>query len=80
MTETTIPDPTSNPKDHRFAGPCPRCDGPVPNAEHQGVYPGALSRYDNETYICSDCGTVEAMFNFLHRDVPLPETTVRLSL
>lgn len=42
---------------------CPRCgentlrtDRPVMNA---------LSRSDNKTYVCSPCGTAEAMENFL---------------
>jgi hypothetical protein len=43
-----------------FAGPCPRCGGAVPNEDEPGVYPGALSRFDNETMICSNCGTQEA--------------------
>ena len=40
---------------------CPRCSGPIPNATDLGGYPGALSRTDNATEICSDCGTREAM-------------------
>jgi predicted RNA-binding Zn-ribbon protein involved in translation (DUF1610 family) len=55
-----------------FAGPCPRCGGDVPNNAHPGAYPGALSRVDNATYICSECGTAEAMFQFAHRGTPLP--------
>lgn len=51
---------------------CPRCQGPIPNALHEGMYPGALSRVDNETEICSSCGTSEAMFNFLNPGQPLP--------
>lgn len=39
---------------------CPRCLGGVPNNTMRGKYPGALSRTDNETYICSDCGVLEA--------------------
>jgi hypothetical protein len=30
----------------------------------QGKYPGALSRLDNETEICSACGTDEAMQDY----------------
>lgn len=66
-------DPAHDQKDHRFEGPCPRCGGGVPNDTHKGEYPGALSRLDNETYICSDCGTNEA-FNgghFVPFDIPL---------
>lgn len=55
---------TTNPKSPKFAGPCPRCGGGVPNSARPGAYPGALSRLDNETYICSECGTNEAMFQF----------------
>jgi len=40
---------------------CPRCGGDVPNTEFKGQYPGALSRTDNLTEICSDCGTHEAL-------------------
>lgn len=52
---------TTDPKASNYGGPCPRCDQPVPNAQHAGQYPGALSRFDNETYICSSCGSSEAM-------------------
>lgn len=40
---------------------CPRCGGPIPNATHPGAYPGALSRTDNLTEICSKCGVLEAV-------------------
>lgn len=33
---------------------CPRCNGRLQQ-------PGALSRVDNQTEICSDCGTREAL-------------------
>jgi len=39
---------------------CPRCDGPL------GKHP-ALSRRDNKTNICSDCGTAEAMEDYRNR-------------
>jgi hypothetical protein len=29
-----------------------------------GAYPGAISRVDNKTEICSNCGTDEALENF----------------
>lgn len=38
---------------------CPRCKQPVYG------YP-ALSRVDNYTYICSDCGNEEAMRQFMY--------------
>lgn len=51
---------------------CPRCLGAVPNASERGQYPGAISRTDNETEICSECGVLEALEqwggNLLHQD------------
>lgn len=35
---------------------CPRCNGPMPLS-----HAGAISRKDNETEICSNCGVDEAM-------------------
>lgn len=43
---------------------CPRCGGYIPNNLSPGAYPGAMSRLDNRTEICSDCGTREAMEDF----------------
>lgn len=40
---------------------CPRCGKPIEG------YP-ALSRVDNKTDICSPCGTLEALWNFQHRE------------
>jgi len=40
---------------------CPRCGGFIPNNETPGAYPGALSRIDNKTEICSACGEDEAL-------------------
>lgn len=40
---------------------CPRCGGGIPNDLHRGEYPGALSRWDNNTMICSACGADEAL-------------------
>ena len=44
---------------------CPRCEGFIPNNEMPGAYPGAISRLDNKTEICSECGTDEAMENYM---------------
>lgn len=53
---------------HKIAKPiCPRCGGFIPNNERPGEYPGALSRVDNETEICSACGVAEAMQGLLER-------------
>lgn len=49
----------------RDMGPCPRCGGNFTG------FP-ALSRLDNLTYICSPCGTAEAMWNFADPGKPLP--------
>lgn len=51
---------------------CPRCKGHIPNDQTPGKYPGALSRVDNKTEICSSCGTDEAMFNMQRPNDPLP--------
>lgn len=40
---------------------CPRCEGYIPNNIEPGAYPGAISRWDNKTEICSPCGTEEAI-------------------
>ena len=40
---------------------CPRCTGFIPDDQTPGAYPGALSRTDNETEVCSSCGTREGM-------------------
>jgi hypothetical protein len=41
---------------------CPRCnDNWIPNNDAPGQYPGAISRADNRTEICSDCGQAEAI-------------------
>jgi hypothetical protein len=43
---------------------CPRCGEPIPNREHAGEYAGAISRRDNTTEICSECGNIEAIEDF----------------
>lgn len=43
---------------------CPRCGGGIPNDAMRGQYPGAVSRWDNKTEICSMCGQEEAMTQF----------------
>jgi hypothetical protein len=43
---------------------CPKCDGYIPNNLTPGAYPGALSRVDNETEICSECGILEAINDY----------------
>jgi hypothetical protein len=43
---------------------CPRCGGGIPNDVSLGEYPGALSRWDNNTEICSECGVMEAMLDW----------------
>lgn len=43
---------------------CPACDGFIPNDTHIGQYPGAISRRDNKTEICSPCGNREAFEDF----------------
>lgn len=46
---------------------CPRCQyNWIPNNLMPAEYPGALSRADNKTEICSDCGTSEAIEQYTH--------------
>ena len=40
---------------------CLRCGGAVPSFKNVGEYPGSLSRVDNKTEICAECGTNEAV-------------------
>lgn len=44
---------------------CPRCGGGIPNSVTPGAYPGALSRWDNKTEVCSECGTDEALIQWM---------------
>lgn len=53
---------------------CPRCGGGVPSDDNPGAYPGAVSRVDNETEICSACGTDEALTQFLNNGLLQPIT------
>ena len=46
---------------------CPMCDEYIPNNNEPGKYPGALSRQDNKTEICSACGLAEAMNGLLRK-------------
>lgn len=49
---------------------CPRCGGGIPSDEETGAYPGALSRYDSVTEICSACGELEAECDYYTDRVP----------
>jgi hypothetical protein len=54
---------------------CPTCGGYIPNNYTPGAYPGALSRKDNQTEICSACGTAEALAGYIrHEYVDTTET------
>jgi len=44
---------------------CPRCGEHIPNNETPGEYPGAISRWDNATEVCSQCGEDEAMIQMM---------------
>lgn len=61
---------------------CPRCTGLIPNGQTPGAYSGALSRKDNDTEVCSRCGTEEALLQFAHKDpwptFPQPLASVEL--
>lgn len=47
---------------------CPRCGEPL----RENLVMNSRSRLDNKTYICSQCGTDEAMFNWRHPNKELP--------
>jgi predicted RNA-binding Zn-ribbon protein involved in translation (DUF1610 family) len=47
---------------------CPTCGGWIPNNDTPGAYRGALSRRDNKTEICSDCGLKEALEDYYSRE------------
>lgn len=46
---------------------CPRCEGWIPNNNEPGRYVGAISRLDNKTEICSQCGSEEAVLDWQNR-------------
>jgi hypothetical protein len=49
---------------------CPRCNlNQIPNNQTPGAYPGAISRVDNKTEICSDCGTNEALEDYFSKSL-----------
>lgn len=52
---------------------CPRCSGGIPNNADRGRYVGALSRTDNETIVCSQCGHDEALEQWLTSE-PQPQS------
>jgi hypothetical protein len=47
---------------------CPRCLGYIPSNAFAGEYPGAISRVDNKTEVCSDCGVEEAILALVSLD------------
>lgn len=48
---------------------CPKCGGFVPSTVDVGRYVGALSRWDNKTIVCSDCGQREAFLQQQGKDI-----------
>lgn len=58
--------PAGRKRIHEIPKICPRCveHNWIPNNKNPGLYPGALSRTDNETEVCSACGEDEAMVWF----------------
>lgn len=47
---------------------CPRCGHQIPNDQFPGQFPGATSRTDNATEVCSACGTHEGVQVFSSED------------
>ena len=54
-------------KDYSALARCPRCLSLLPVG-----YPGAMSRVDNATEVCSDCGTTEALMQLAGHPLPAP--------
>lgn len=57
---------------------CPRCRGFIPNNDTPGAYIGALSRTtrganDEPIYVCSSCGTDEAILQYSEGSTPTPD-------
>jgi len=50
---------------------CPKCGGVIPCDESPGAYPGAISRIDLSTEICSQCGDEESRALFRTQDAYL---------
>jgi predicted RNA-binding Zn-ribbon protein involved in translation (DUF1610 family) len=48
--------------------PCPRCGRDTMKPD---LYTNALSRHANGIYVCDDCGTAEAMLDFMRNPLPL---------
>jgi hypothetical protein len=55
---------------------CPRCHADL----HVVLVRNSRSRVDNTTYICSDCGMAEAVFNHFWPDKPLPPLDQEIEL
>jgi hypothetical protein len=53
---------------------CPRCAAPLRG--EPVMHP--LSRVDNRTRICNDCGNAEAVFNHFWPDQPIPPLTEKI--
>jgi hypothetical protein len=59
---------------------CPKCSGHIPNNKTPGAYPGAISRRDNKTEICSACGTMEALEDFFGEEADTLDREVKWGL
>jgi hypothetical protein len=54
---------------------CPRCNlNLIPTNDAPGAYPGAMSRADNETEVCSFCGYDEAVKQFFGGELQPKDT------
>lgn len=53
-----------NPDEKAVYDTCPRCGDDTLRIDRPAL--NALSRVDNKTYVCSDCGTSEAWERFVN--------------
>ena len=58
-----------NPKPFGENTVCPICGSGIPTDENVGKYAGALSRFDNDTEICSQCGQYEALGPYFDENI-----------
>ena len=69
---TTIEDAAAKCEAPATYGPCPRCGEEKYRTDREVM--NALSRRDNKTYICSNCGTEEALLDFVRANQTLPHS------
>ena len=52
---------------------CPICGHYIPNDNNPGEHPGSISRVDNVTEICNQCGFNQAVEALKQMGIPAPQ-------